>query len=83
MVGVFALKPLNVIHAWFASFGSTKIAVGYRAGVAPAEGSLSIRSKTTVAGFAAFAFVETNTRPPLVAAQSVEVFDGARSTTAV
>ena len=23
VVGVFALKPLNVIQAWFASFGST------------------------------------------------------------
>jgi hypothetical protein len=71
VVGVFALKPLYVIQAWFESSGSTWIAVGKRGGSFVAVGSSSIRSKTTAVGTGLSAFFETKTRPACVAAQSV------------
>src|SRR3954447_25170451 len=47
------------------------MSVTNRAGVGPAVGSLSIRSKTTVAGSGSFAFFDTKTRPAPVATHSV------------
>src|SRR6476620_2040390 len=57
------------------------MSVGYRGGVAPAVGSLSILSNTTAAGFGSFAFFETKMRPPPVAVQSVFGSDSARCVT--
>jgi hypothetical protein len=56
------------------------MSVGYRVGVGPAVGSLSMRSKVTAAGFGSFAFFETKMRPP-VATHNVFVSLSARCVT--
>src|SRR5580765_4447646 len=53
--------------AWFGFVGSTEIATGTRVGCKV----VSMRVNVTDAGSALFVFVDTNTRPPEVDAQSV------------
>src|SRR5262245_1813344 len=64
------------MNAWFAFAGSTEMLDTARAGVFVAVES--IRVNATDAGSVASAFFEMKTRPPVVAAQSVELSPVAR-----
>jgi hypothetical protein len=66
---------VNDTNAWYGFAGSIASPDGYRFGCE----AVSIRKKTTSAGFAALALSVTKRRPPEVPAHSVWSFDGARS----
>src|SRR6266508_4571096 len=80
VAGVVALKPLYEINARLGFVGLTKTPVTNRPGSA-VDSESSLVNVTALAGSAS-AFAEMKTRPVVVAAHNVDVFDGARSTAA-
>src|SRR4051812_39695667 len=81
VVGVDRLKPEYEIHAWLGLAGSTEIPETNRCGSLAA--SESIRVNEAAAALTASAFLDTKTRPVLVAAHSVDVSLVARSVAAI